>query len=71
MKQKYDTTVARIAGNIQSRFGYGGDEQIKTAYVGGEAGALGRTFEQFMTHVAVRRARLIVAETIATEPADS
>lgn len=53
MKRTYDSTVARIAGNIAS---------------GLVARGITRAQETDCSALAVRLARLIVAETIATEP---
>ncbi len=52
-KRKYDSTVARIAGNLLS--GYPLLHQTNDD-------------ETLLVHLAVHRARAIVAETIRTEP---
>lgn len=62
MKKKYDSTIARIAGNLLSG---------KALYIESSDGRINHfseAYEQAVTAAAVRRARFIVAEVERTEP---
>jgi hypothetical protein len=62
-QRKYDSTVARIAGNLLS-----GSWNVNTLSHIGEDGGVVRTFDLEVVKAAVFLAREIVAATIATEP---